>query len=232
MPVVYVFDKRHLALKTRMSTFPTALQDETLISRVETDSGGSAVRAQLTDRQLVDAAIGGSDEAFEQIFDRYKRPVAITAARFFRQSEQIEEIIQISFAKAFVELARFRGQHDASLGSWLTRIAANASLDAIRSRRRRPESLDCELTNDESETLLDMAADNGQNAEQLLTSRDLSEKLLSRLPEDDRAILQMLYVEEQSISEIASLIGWTQSKVKIRAWRARNALRRILGQYL
>jgi len=216
----------------QMSSYPTALQDETLISRVESDAGGSAVRAELTDRQLVEAAISGSDEAFEQIFDRYKRGVAITAAKFFRQPEQIEEIIQISFAKAFVELARFRGQHDASLGSWLMRIAANASLDTIRSKKRRPENLNCELTNDESETLLDMAADGGQNAEQLLSDRDLSEKLLSRLAEDDRAILQMMYVEEQSVSEIASLVGWTQSKVKIRAWRARNALRRILNQYL
>ena len=215
-----------------MSTYPTALQDETLITRVETDSGVSAVRAELTDRQLVDAAIAGSDEAFEQIFDRYKRPVAMTAAKFFRQHEQVEEIIQISFAKAFVELARFRGQHDASLGSWLMRIAANASLDAIRSKRRRPENLNCELTNDESETLLDLAVDGEQNAEQILLARDLSEKLLSRLAEDDRAILQMLYVEEQSVAEIASLLGWSQSKVKIRAWRARNALRRILNRYL
>jgi len=215
-----------------MSSYQTAIQDESLISRVESDASGTGVRAELTDRQLVDAAMAGSDEAFEQIFDRYKRGVAITASKFFRQPEQIEEIIQISFAKAFVELARFRGQHDASLGSWLMRIAANASLDNIRSKRRRPENLNCELSNDESDTLLDIATDNAQNAEELLSSRDLSEKLLSRIGEDDRAILQMMYVEEQSVSEIAGLLGWTQSKVKIRAWRARNALRRILNQYL
>lgn len=213
-----------------MST--TALQDETLIARVEDESPGPHFRAELTDRQLVESAITGSEEAFEQIFDRYKRPVAIVASKYFRRPEQIEEIIQISFAKAFLELKRFRGQHDASLGSWLSRIAANACLDQIRSKKRKPEDLNCDLSANETETLLDVASSGEISAEKDLALRDLSSKLLSRLPEDDRALLQMLYVDEMSVAEIADLIGWSRSKVKIRAWRARNALRRVLGQYL
>ena len=213
-----------------MST--TALQDETLIARVEDDIPGPHFRAELTDRQLVESAISGSEEAFEQIFDRYKRPVAIVAAKYFRRPEQIEEIIQISFAKAFLELKRFRGQHDASLGSWLSRIAANTCLDQIRSKKRKPEDLNCDLSANETETLLDVASSREINAENDLALRDLSSKLLSRLPEDDRALLQMLYVDEMSVAEIADLVGWSRSKVKIRAWRARNALRRVLGQYL
>lgn len=213
-----------------MST--TALQDETLIARVDDETPGPHFRAELTDRQLVESAITGNEEAFEQIFDRYKRPVAIVAAKYFRRPEQIEEIIQISFAKAFLELKRFRGQHDASLGSWLSRIAANACLDQIRSKKRKPEDLNCDLSANETETLLDIASSNEISAENALALRDLSSKLLSRLPEDDRALLQMLYVDEMSVAEIADLIGWSRSKVKIRAWRARNALRRVLGQYL
>jgi RNA polymerase sigma-70 factor (ECF subfamily) len=213
-----------------MST--TALQDETLIARVEEDTPGPHFRAELTDRQLVEWSIEGNDEAFERIFDRYKRSVAIVASKYFRRPEQIEEIIQISFAKAFLELRRFRGQHDASLGSWLSRIAANACLDQIRSKKRKPEDLNCDLSAGETETLLDIAESREQNAEDDLAIRDLSQKLLSRLADDDRALLQMLYVDEMSVAEIADLIGWSRSKVKIRAWRARNALRRVLGQYL
>ncbi len=213
-----------------MST--TALQDETLIARVDPENAGSQVRAQLTDRQLVDSSIEGSDEAFEQIFDRYKRPVAMVAAKYFRRPEQIEEVIQISFAKAFTELARFRGQHDASLGSWLGRIAANTCLDQIRSKKRKPEDLNCDLSPGEAETLLDLAVSEEQTAEENLAVRDLSQKLLSRLADDDRALLHMLYADEMSVAEIAALLGWSQSKVKIRAWRARNLLRRVLGQYL
>ena len=213
-----------------MST--TALQDETLIARVDPEIAGPHVRAELTDRQLVESSIEGSDEAFEQIFDRYKRSVAMVAAKYFRRPEQIEEIIQISFAKAFTELARFRGQHDASLGSWLTRIAANACLDQIRSKKRKPEDLNCDLSATETDSLLDLAASGEQTAEETLAVRDLSQKLLSRLADDDRALLHMLYADEMSVAEIATLLGWSRSKVKIRAWRARNVLRRVLGQYL
>ena len=49
---------------------------------------------------------------------------------------------------------------------------------------------------------------------------------------DDRAVLQMLYAEEMSVAEIAEITGWSQSKVKIKAWRARNTLRRIVKKYL
>ena len=210
----------------------TALQDETLISRVDPEIAGPHVRAELTDRQLVDSSIEGSDEAFEQIFDRYKRAVASVAAKYFRRPEQVEEIIQISFAKAFTELSKFRGQHDASLGSWLTRIAANACLDQIRSKKRKPEDLNCDLSANETETLLDVASGTEQSAEESLAMRDLSQKLLSRLSDEDRALLHMLYADEMSVAEIATLLGWSRSKVKIRAWRARNALRRILGRYL
>lgn len=215
-----------------MSTFPTALQDETLITRVDDETAGAHVRAELTDRQLVESVLAGSGDAFEQIFDRYKRQIAMIASRYFRRPEQIEEIIQISFAKAFADLARFRGQHDASLGSWLSRIAANACLDTIRSQKRRPENLSCELSGDETESILELVSDGGQNAEQELTARDLSDKLLARLPEDDRALLQMLYADEMSVNEIADLLGWSRSKVKIRAWRARNSLRKLLRHYL
>ena len=213
-----------------MST--TALQDETLIARADLEIAGPHVRAELTDRQLVDSSIEGSDEAFEQIFDRYKRSVAHVAARYFRRPEQIEEIIQISFAKAFTELSRFRGQHDASLGSWLARIAANACLDQIRRKKRKPEDLNCDLSATETDSLLDLAASGEQTAEESLAVRDLSQKLLSRLADDDRTLLQMLYADEMSVAEISDLLGWSRSKVKIRAWRARNILRRVLGQYL
>ena len=208
------------------------MQDETLIARVDPEIAGPHVRAELTDRQLIDSSIDGSDEAFEQIFDRYKRSVAIVAAKYFRRPEQIEEIIQLSFAKAFTDLARFRGQHDASLGSWLSRIAANACLDQIRSKKRKPEDLNCDLSTTETDSLLDFAASGEQTAEESLAVRDLSQKLLSRLADDDRALLHMLYADEMSVAEIATLLGWSRSKVKIRAWRARNVLRRVLGQYL
>ena len=215
-----------------MSSYQTALQNENLITRADDEIADSAVRVARSDRQLVELVLAGDGSAFEQIFDRHKRMVAVVAGRYFRSPEQIEEIIQISFVKAFMELAKFRGVHDLSLASWLARITANASFDVLRNNRRRPEDLCCDLTEGEAETLVEFAAGDVRAAENELLDRDLAEKLLARVGEEDRALLQMLYAEEMSVAEIAEVTGWSQSKVKIKAWRARNAMRRVLGKFL
>lgn len=212
-----------------MSGYPTALQNENLISRGE--GGGAAegaVRVERTDRQLVELVLAGDEAAFEEIFDRYKRLVASVAARYFRQQPQIEEIVQTTFTKAYFELKSFRGTHEASLGGWFARIAANACLDALRVQKRRPE---CELTDAEAGAVYE-PAQTGGNSETQASDRDLAEKLLARLPAEDRALLQMLYAEEMSVSETAKALGWSVSKVKVRAWRARKSLRKILKKLL
>lgn len=216
-----------------MSSYQTALQNETLIDRRDEElSVDAAVCAARTDRQLVELVLAGDGTSFEQIFDRHKRMVAVVAGRYFRRPEQIEEIIQISFAKAFTELGKFRGVHDLSLASWLARIAVNSCLDTLRSQKRKPEDLCCDLSDGETRSLSDLVASGGRDAEMELLDRDLAEKLLARVGEEDRAVLHMLYAEELSVSEIAELTGWSRSKVKIKAWRARNALRRVLRKFL
>ena len=214
-----------------MSSYPSALQNENAITRVDDDSATRAVKVERTDRQLVDLVLAGDEFAFEQIFDRHKRMVAAVAARYFRRPEQIEEIIQLSFSKTFIELARYRGLHELSLASWIARITTNACFDTLRSEKRKPEDLCCDLTEGEIESLTGVVS-HTTDAENLLLTRDLAEKLLSRVAADDRALLQMLYVEEMSVAEIADATGWSQSKVKIRAWRSRNTLRRVLRKFL
>ena len=215
-----------------MSSYPTALQNETLISRADEDIAYSALRVARSDSQLVELVLAGDETAFEQLFDRHKRMVAMVAGRYFRRPEQIEEMIQISFAKAFVELPKFRGEHDLSLASWLARITTNASFDALRSSKRKPEHLCCDLTEGELESLASFPSTEAPDAEKQLLHRDLAGKLLDRVPEDDRALLRMLYAEEMTVAEIAEATGWSQSKVKIKAWRARNAMRRVLKKFL
>lgn len=216
-----------------MSSIRETFQRDAVLSYAGDENVTSgAVRALRTDVQLIELTLSGDETAFEQIFDRHKKLVARTASRFFQRPEQIEEVIQISFAKAFVELGKFRGDHEFSLPSWLGRIASNVCLDTIRSRKRKPEDLHCELSDGTGGTRIDLTADPAASAEDVLANRDLAAKLLSRLPEDDRALLHMFYVEEMTVAEIGALLGWSVSKVKIRLWRARNSLRKILAKYL
>lgn len=210
----------------------TAWQNGIAMLRPDRGEAETIVCAESSDRQLVGLTLTGDEQAFEMIFDRYKRLVASIAARYFQQPTQIEEIIQISFAKVYFELAHFRGDTDLSLTSWIGKITTNACLDTLRSKKRRPEDLVCELSEAENQTLVAFSETQGKDSETQLVERDLATKLLSKLAAEDRAVLRMLHGEGMSITEIGEVMNWSKSKVKLRAWRARNALRKILGKYL
>ena len=212
--------------------YTTAWQDEVLMTRLEDDGVAPAARAETTDAQLVELVRAGDEGALADLIERYKRLVAAIAARYFRQPEEIEEIIQISFTKIYFELENYRGRHDYSFPSWLGRIASNACFDRLRRQQRKPENLECELTEAESEKLFAAAGRAATSAETDLVARDLAEKLLARLASEDRAVLQMLDVEEMSVEEVAAVTGWSKSKIKVRAFRARRALRKILRKFL
>jgi RNA polymerase sigma-70 factor, ECF subfamily len=213
-------------------SYSMAWQNETPVSRAENDREIIDVYVQLSDMQLVELVLDGEETAFEKIFDRHKKLVAVIASRYFRRPEQIEEIVQISFAKAYFELNRFRGGHASSLASWLGRIATNSCLDILRSDRRKPEDLVADLSDVEGRSLSEIGVSRGKNAEKLIVERDLANKLLARLEPEDRAILQMLHVEGMSSAEIADITGWSVSRIKLRAWRARNALRKVVKKFL
>jgi RNA polymerase sigma-70 factor (ECF subfamily) len=195
-------------------------------------SGHAPTREPVrADAELATLARDGDEAAFEELFRRHRRRVALIAARFFRQREQVEEVVQESFTKAFFALGEFTNSRDASFAAWLARIAFNVSYDELRRQKRRPEGALEELTEEESAGLSARLRD-GPDAEGQAVARDLAAKLLARLSPEDRLVLVMLDVEGLSVAEIAGLLGWTGSKVKVRAHRARAHLRGVLKRFL
>ena len=186
---------------------------------------------ERADAELAARARGGDEAAFEELFRRHRRRVALIASRFFRERQQIEEVVQESFTKAFFALGDFTNRRDASFAAWLARISFNACYDELRRQKRRPEGALEDLTEEEAAALRG-GARAGADAEGLAVSRDLAAKLLARLSPEDRLVLVMLDVEGLSVAEIAGLTGWTASKVKVRAHRARAHLRRVLERFL
>jgi RNA polymerase sigma-70 factor (ECF subfamily) len=195
-------------------------------------SGHASTREpERADAELAALARAGDEAAFEELFRRHRRRVALIAARFFRQRQQVEEIVQESFAKAFFALGEFANGRDASFAAWLARISFNVCYDELRRQKRRPEGALEEATEEESVRLRERLR-GGPDAEGQAVSRDLATKLLARLAPEDRLVLVMLDVEGLSAAEIAGLLGWTVSKVKVRAHRARAHLRRVLERFL
>jgi RNA polymerase sigma-70 factor (ECF subfamily) len=188
--------------------------------------------AEWTDDALVAAAGAGDEAAFEQLFERHRRQVARIAGRFFPQREQIEEIIQDSFTKAYFALSTYHGTHEASFRAWLTQIAVNTCYDHLRRARRRPEHTVEEFNDHEAHEFTGQLRAAGSDVEGALVSRDLAVKLLARLSAEDRLVLTLLDVEGFSVAEIAKMTQWTVSKVKVRAHRARAHLRRVVQRFL
>jgi RNA polymerase sigma-70 factor, ECF subfamily len=189
--------------------------------------------AEQTDDELVVAVCAGDEVAFERLFERYRRMVTGLAYRFFHRREQVEDIVQESFAEAYFSLGGYRGGQERSFAAWLSQITVRTCYHALR-RSGRTESSVSELTENDEAILADKlrVRRDAADIEYAAISRDLADKLLQRLQPEDRMVLALLDVAEMSVSEAAELTGWSQSKVKMRAHRARTALRRVLHRFL
>ena len=192
-----------------------------------------SVASEPTDAELAVAISHGDEAAFATLFERHRRRIAIIAGRFFQQKEEVEDVIQESFAKAYFAIKDFSDDGSGSMAGWLSRIAFNTCYDELRRRRRKLEKGAGTLTSDEEQTIRSLVTGPDEfSVESALISRDLANKLLSRLSAEDRIVLVLLDVEGLSVAEIGHVIGWSSAKVKVRAFRARNELRRILRRFL
>jgi len=165
---------------------------------------------------------------------RYTPRVFQIAGRFFRRRSQVEECVQEVFLKVYTRLGDYQGR--GSFEGWLTRIATTTSINLIRHNKRRPESTFTDLTTEENEwldnTLAILATGKERSIEDHLVAADLADKVLFTLPPDDRLILMLIDVDHAPIKEVAQMTGWSESKVKVKAFRARRRMRQAVEKLL
>ena len=188
---------------------------------------------ESSDADLVAEVVKGDATSFEQLFERHRQRVALIAGRFFQHSPQIEEIVQETFIKAYFGLANFSQSKANSFAHWLARIAFNNCYDELRRQSRSQKRMLTDFVEVERQQLRSLTGGVGATTlESTAINRDLAHKLLRLLSAEDRLVLVLLDVEGLSVAEIAQLMGWSLPKVKIRAFRARKDLRRLLKKFL
>ncbi len=198
----------------------------------------SVVGNEPGDNELVESVLAGDELAFETLFYRYRIAVGRVASRFFQQRQQVEEIVQESFAKAYFALKDYNGKNERSFAAWLLRITANTCYDELRRAKRNPETTSAALEESDARWLesrlrgSSRGSNPGGDIEAEAINRDLAHKLLARLGPEDRLVLTLLNGEELSVIETAKVTGWSVAKVKVRAHRARLALRKLVGRLL
>lgn len=171
------------------------------------------------DERLVAAAVSGDDDSFAELVRRYKRMVLAMASRFARDGHELDDLCQDIFIKVYENLAGFRG--DAPFEHWLRRITVHASYDLLRKRKREPL-----VPLEDVESILEGDAGDSRAA---IEAKNVLDWAMSGLKPEDRLIITLLELEENTVKETAALTGWSEAKVKVRGFRARQALKKVLG---
>lgn len=189
----------------------------------------------IDEPELLERLRRGEDAAFEQLVRRSGPRLLAVARRLLRREEDAQDAVQEAFVAAFRAVHAFEGQ--SSLGTWLHRIVVNAALMKLRSARRRPEQSIEELlpsfeaNGEHARDVRDWSAEPAIQLERQ-EQRRLVRACIDQLPERYRSVLVLRDVEELSTAETAAALGISEGAVKVRAHRARQALRTLLEQAL
>ena len=177
---------------------------------------------EVTDKELVKRVQRGDQAAFDLLFARYQSKIQNIISRYIRDSEEVKDVAQEAFIKAYRALPRFRG--DSAFYTWLYRIAINTAKNHLVARSRRPPSMDVDAED----------ADHRDDAGELRTvetpegamSRDqlhlVIRQALSDLPEDLRSALTLREFDGLSYEQIAQVLECPVGTVRSRIFRARG----------
>jgi RNA polymerase sigma-70 factor (ECF subfamily) len=179
---------------------------------------------------LVADALTGSQDAYQDLLERYQRPVFGLVLRIVRDRGLAEDLAQESFLKAFRALASF--QRDRKFSSWLFKIAHNTAIDHVR--RRGLDTVPLESPEQEGPDLLDsLAGPELQSPETGLRRGDLAaalEAAARRLRPEYRTVMELRFREGLAYDEIAEVTGLPMGTVKTHIHRARKAMVESLGE--
>src|ERR1700732_4479718 len=177
------------------------------------------------DRELVARAQKDDKAAFEELVKRHQSRVFAVARGTLRNREDVEDIAQQVFLKAYFSLKRF--DQRAAFSTWLYKITVNECWDLLRKKKVRPLLYEGDLSEEQSRQ--GTVAEGLQQSTEpdvldRLESRQRVERLLSGLDERDRLMLIMKEVEGLSIEEIGEVMEINANTVKVRLFRARRRI--------
>ncbi len=178
----------------------------------------------LNEMVLVERALGGDQQAFGLLVHRHERLVFRIVGGFLRNPEDVKDVAQEAFLRAFEGLKSFR--LGAPFGPWIASIATRASYDRLRQRRRTSEVAWEDLSPAEQAGAQQLAA--GEGPADQAAVRDLLERAMASLPPKDRMVLILSDALGFSGVEVAQAMGCSPLAGRIRLHRARRAARKIV----
>lgn len=183
-----------------------------------------------SDADVVQAVLAGNINAFETLMDRYSDQ-ALTIVKRHIPAGDVEDILQDVFIRAYQSLSTYEGR-GGGFKSWLSSIAVRTCYDHWRTLYRSKEVPFSSITDAHEKWLEDVVAERSEDAliekGRAREARELLEWAMARLSAEERMVVDLLYLEGMPGKEAAALLGWSAVNVKVRAYRARKKLNKIL----
>ena len=180
-----------------------------------------AAQWTATERDLVRQLQAGNEEAFHRFVERYRARVWGVAYGILRHREDADDIAQRVFVKVYFSVDGFESR--SSLYAWVYRIAVNECYEFLRKKRLSP-AIESDSADDSVSTRVQMTPDPRPTPDTVAVQRDFLNKLLARIPEQDRQLLLLREVEGYSVAQLAEATGINGNTIKVRLFRTRQRL--------
>ena len=184
---------------------------------------------ELSDSDLIAATLKGDQSSYEALIGKYQPRIFATVRRYARRPDEVEDIVQEIFTKAWQKLGSYRAE--APFEHWLMRLAVRTCYDFLRAHQRNREANLSDIGVEELDWLEKWDGGAFESTEQASAARELVQSALEQLSPSARLIITLLEIEERSVKEIAQLTGWSVPLVKVRAFRARAEMRKVLEKF-
>lgn len=176
------------------------------------------------ERELVRLAQNGTESAFEELVRRHQHRVFGLVNSILRRREDVEDVAQQVFLKAFLAIKRFDLR--AAFSTWLYKITVNECWDYLRKKKVRPLTYESDMSQEQVSRLDQIvSADRPpERADERAEVKEMLEWMLDKLPEQDRDLLVLKEIEGFSVRELSEILGLNVNTVKVRLFRVRAKL--------
>lgn len=184
----------------------------------------NASESSLEDDKLVEKAIGGDESAYKRLVDKYERALFFHIRKMVNDREQIEDLVQEAFVKAFDNLNTYSTNY--AFSTWLYRIATNHTIDYLRKKKLNTLSIDDPVKTKDGKMEMQLPDKKAKTDRSIIKKQrqKIVQKAIKDLPKKYRKVIELRHMEEKSYKEIAEVLDSPLGTVKAHIFRAREML--------
>lgn len=180
------------------------------------------------DTDLIHKALRGNQSAYERLMKKYHDQIANLIFRIIHHREQVEDLTQEVFIKAFASLKSFNEEY--AFSTWLYKIATNSSIDILRKKKLSTFSINKPIMMEESESTFEIPDSTYEPDKHIIIGQRsvIIQEAINRLPEKYKRVIVLRHIEERDYGEIAKILKLPIGTVKAHIFRARELLNKYL----